>query len=253
MLSTPAAALRTFVMVPLFFLYTLVLAAVILVYATINSRSPVHDRIVNHWARLFLRIPPVAWSVEGLEHIHSDTRYVVASNHLSMFDIPLLFAALPVDGRFLAKKELFRIPLVGRAMRTIGIIEIDREAGGSSRQAIADGVQLAAERGYSLLVFPEGTRSDDGALLPFKKGAFRIAIDTGLPLLPVVIEGTDRVSRKHSKLFHRGTARVRILPPIETASKTNRDHLNPLVRDVEASITSVYEQLRSESSAAHQS
>lgn len=239
------AALRTIILVPVFFVYTLVLAALVLIVGAINPASPFLDTLVNHWASLFLRIPPVTLNVEGLEHVDPNRRYVVASNHLSQFDIPLLFHVLPLHGRFLSKKEIFRIPLVGRAMRTIGIVEIDRQAGGgSSRAAINAGVKIAADRGYSLLIFPEGTRSRDGNLLPFKKGAGRIAIDTQLPLLPVVIEGSDRISRPNSKIIHPGHVDVRVLAPIETEGMTNRDNLNAVMSQLEQSITDNYAEMR---------
>jgi 1-acyl-sn-glycerol-3-phosphate acyltransferase len=173
------------------------------------------------------------------------------SNHMSTFDIPLLLWVLPIEGRFLAKQELFKIPLVGLAMSRVGMIKINREAGGSSRAAIIEGVELAAERGYSLIVFPEGTRGSDGELLPFKKGGFRIAIDTQLPVLPVIIEGNERISRPGSKIFHPGRARVRILPPVSTEGLTNRDNLNDLFRSTEAAISEGYADLRG--SSPHQS
>jgi len=245
MLATAVAAVRTFVLVPLFFVWTLVLATFIIVYGSFRPASPIHDAIVRHWARLFLAIPPVKLDVEGIENVDPAKRYVVASNHLSMVDIPLLIRVLPLAGRYLSKKEVFRIPVVGTAMRIIGMISIDREAGGgSTRQAVNDGVQLAAERGYSLLVFPEGTRATEGTMLPFKKGAFRIAIDTGLPLLPVVLEGTERVLAPGSKVFRRGDVSVRILPPIDTSNMTNKDDLSQLMADVEADIATTWESLR---------
>ncbi|MGI9642264.1 MAG: lysophospholipid acyltransferase family protein [Acidimicrobiia bacterium] len=247
MITTATAALRTIILVPLFFLYTLVLAVLVLISGAINPASPFHDTLVNHWASMFLRIPPVQVHIEGIDNVDPDKRYVVASNHLSQFDIPLLFHVLPLHGRFLSKKEVFRIPLVGRAMRTIGIIEIDRQAGGgSSRRAINAGVQVAAERGYSLLIFPEGTRSRDGNLLPFKKGAARIAIDTQLPLLPVVLEGSDRISTPGSKVIHPGHVNVRILDPIETEGMTNKDNLNPVMDQLEQSITDNYLEMRAD-------
>lgn len=241
------AGIRTFIIVPLFFLLTMVYALAIIVYGLFRPDSPMHGRIVKRWSRQFLRIPPVTFEVEGLENVDSETRYVVVANHLSTFDIPLLFWILPIEGRFLSKKELFKIPLVGTAMRRVGIIEVDREAGRSSRAVINEGVELAAKRGYSLIVFPEGTRSGTNELLPFKKGAFRIAIDTGLPLLPVIIEGTDRISTPGSKLFFRGHAKMRVLAPIETVDLTNKDDLNPLLRDVEGAIAAGYNELRTAS------
>lgn len=240
LMSTFLAALRTVILVPLFVVYTLTCAAFIIVYSWMRPTSPLLDRIVKFWARVFLWIPPMGVEAEGTDLVDPEKRYVVVSNHLSQFDIPIMFRILPLHGRFLAKQELFRIPLFGTAMRRIGIIEINREARGSSRQAINDGVTLAAERGYSLIVFPEGTRSKDGTMQPFHKGAFRIAIDTGLPILPVVIEGTDRVSKPGSKIIHPGRAQVRILPPIETADMTNKDNLRDLTRSIESDMTEAY-------------
>ena len=246
MIRTVLAGLRTLIAVPLFFIYTLILALLIIVSGAFRPASPLYDRVVKHWAAVFLKIPPVRVEVEGIEKINPQQRYVIASNHLSQFDIPLLFKVLPLHGRFLSKKEVFKIPLVGRAMRTIGIIEIDRASGTSSRRAIVKGVKMAADRGYSLIVFPEGTRSTNSELLPFKKGAFRIAIDTGLPILPVVIEGTGSINRPGSKIFRPGTARVMICDPIETAGLTNKDNLNDLVRTIEGSMNATYEQMRTD-------
>ena len=244
MLHTLFAGIRTFVLVPLFVLLTLLFAVFIIIYGAFRPAAPIHDKILKVWSGLWLRIPPVHFDVEGTENVDPHQRYVVASNHLSMFDIPLLFRTLPLHGRFLAKKEVFKIPLVSQAMRTVGIIEINREKGGSSRQAINDGARIAAERGYSLLIFPEGTRSTDGELLPFHKGVFRIAIDTGLPLLPVVIEGTERVSTPGSKVFFPGRASMRILDPIDTTGMTNKDDLKALAARVETDMNAVYAEMR---------
>lgn len=246
MLRTLVAGVRTFILVPLFLLLTLVAALTIIVYGAFRPASSVHDKILTGWSRVWLRIPPMRVEVLGADKIDPSQRYIVASNHLSMFDIPLLVRSLPLRGRFLAKEEVFKIPFVARAMRTIGIIEINRKQGGSSRQAINEGVQIAADRGYSLLIFPEGARSDGSALLPFKKGAFRIAIDTGLPLLPVVIEGTERVSAPGAKVFFPGNASIRILDPIETAGMTNKDNLRELAARVESKMNTVYNDVRHE-------
>jgi 1-acyl-sn-glycerol-3-phosphate acyltransferase len=244
MLRTLVAGVRTFVLVPLFFILTLIFAAVIVIYGTFAPASPVHDRILRLWSALYLRIPPVRVTVSGIENIDPNRRYVVTSNHLSMYDIPLHILHLPLQGRFLAKQEVFKIPIVAQAMRTVGIIEINRAKGGSSREAINQGVRIAAERGYSLIVYPEGTRSTEGKLLPFHKGAFRIAIDTGLPVLPIVIEGTERASKPGSKLFFPGNASMRVLGPIETKGMTNKDDLKPLAARVETEMNRTYEEMR---------
>lgn len=241
---TLLAAIRTFVLVPLFFLLTLLIAAIIIIYGAFRPASPVHDRLLRLWSSLYLKIPPVAITAHDVDKIDPQKRYVVAANHLSMFDIPLLLLHIPLQGRFLAKQEVFKIPIVAQAMRTVGIIEINRSKGGSSRQAINDGVRIAAERGYSLIVFPEGTRSTKGDLLPFHKGAFRIAIDTGLPVLPIVIEGTERASKPGSKLFFPGRASIRVLDPIETTDMTNKDDLALLTATVESEMNRIYEEMR---------
>jgi 1-acyl-sn-glycerol-3-phosphate acyltransferase len=244
MLRIAAAGLRTFILVPLFFVATMSCALFIIIYGAFRPAGPAHDKVLRLWSSLYLRIPPVQVGLSGIDSIEPDQRYVIVSNHLSMFDIPLLIRYLPVNGRFLAKTELFKIPLFGQGMRTVGIIEIDRSRGGSSRQAIIEGVRLAGERGNSLVVFPEGTRGTESELLPFHRGAFRIAIDTGLPVLPVIIEGTNRISKPGSPIFFPGRATLTILDPIDTAGMTNKDDLAALTETVEVEMNRVYEDLR---------
>ncbi|MCL1601851.1 MAG: 1-acyl-sn-glycerol-3-phosphate acyltransferase [Actinomycetia bacterium] len=244
MVRTLLAGIRTFVLVPLFFVITMLFAAIIIIYGAFRPTAPIHDKILRYWSHLYLRLPPVHVEVFDIERIDPDQRYVIVSNHLSMFDIPILIWYLPVRGRFLAKKELFRIPLFGQGMRTVGIIEINRSKGGSSRKAINEGVRLASERGNSLIVFPEGTRGTESELLPFHKGAFRIAIDTGLPLLPVIIEGTDRISKPGSPIFFPGNATLHVLDPIDTSGMTNKDDLKKLTAEVESNMNRAYNDLR---------
>lgn len=246
MFRTLLAGIRALVLLPVFFLLTVVSATFVVVYGAFRPAAPIHDKIIKMWSGAWLMLPPVRLDVEGTAKVDPKQRYVVVSNHLSMFDIPTLIRVLPLHGRFLAKKEVFDVPLMGRAMRTMGIIEINREQGRSTRAAINEGVRVAAERGYSLLVFPEGTRGTGTDFLPFKNGAFRIAIDTGLPLLPVVIEGTDRVSKPGSKLFYPGRASIRVLDPIDTAGMTNEDDLSNLLDQVFSSMRDVYSDLRQE-------
>lgn len=243
MVRTLLAGIRTFVLVPLFFVITMLFAAFIIVYGAFRPAAPIHDKILRSWSRLYLRLPPVHVEAFDIERIDPDQRYVIVSNHLSMFDIPMLIEYLPVRGRFLAKKELFKIPLFGQGMRTVGIIEVNRSKGGSSREAINEGVRLAGERGNSLIVFPEGTRSTESEMLPFHKGAFRIAIDTGLPVLPVIIEGTDRISKPESPIFFPGDASLHVLNPIDTSGMTNKDDLKRLTADVESKMKRVYGEL----------
>jgi len=217
MFRTIRAALRTAVAVPTFFVFTIGLAATVLAVSFLRRDSPLVDRIIRLWSRLFLRTGPVSLEVTGREHIDPEGQYVVVANHLSNFDIPVMFLTVPVPIRYLAKREIYKIPVVAQAMNSIGIIKTDRQAGIASHSIINEGVRNAKARGHSLIIFPEGTRSRDGKLGPFKKGAFRIAIASKLPVVPVSIRGTWEVWMPGAKVFYPGHATVVVHEPIPTA------------------------------------
>ncbi len=161
----------------------------------------VYDRAAKRWARNALWAAGVPYTVVGLEGVAVDRPFVIASNHQSWFDIFLLAAALPGSLRFVAKKELARVPLLGRAMRHAGHIFIDRQ----NRQAAFgayDEAAAAIREGISAVVFPEGTRSRTGELLPFKKGPFVLAIAAGVPLVPAYCAGTFTLLPKGSWRIH---------------------------------------------------
>jgi 1-acyl-sn-glycerol-3-phosphate acyltransferase len=152
-------------------------------------------------------------------------------NHQSNFDILALQAGLPGQFRWLAKEELFRIPFFGLAIRRIGDIPIDRSNRKKAFQSIAEASRRIAG-GTSVVVFPEGTRSPDGSLLPFKKGAFVLAIKSQVPVVPVAIRGSREIMPKHNRWIRGGTIRVNIFPPVETAGReiSDRDTLMDEVR-----------------------
>jgi len=243
-MSTLPAAFRTIVLVPLFFILTLITAIYVTIVGHIRRDSPHNDRVIRAWSSVFLSIPPIRYEVDGTEVVNETQMYVVVSNHLSNFDIPLLFRTVPLTIRFLAKKEIYKIPFVAQAMDTVGIVKIDRKAGMSTHQAINAGVANAKERGFSLMVFPEGTRSVDGEMKDFKKGAFRIAIDNHLPILPVVIDGTREANPPHQWLIRRARARVRILAPIDTTGMTIREDVSGLLKDTREQMLEVYDEMR---------
>jgi len=162
-------------------------------------------------------------TVEGLDHVNRQRAYVMVSNHQSSFDIFVHFAVMPVPIRFLAKTELFKIPLFGTAMRKFGIVEVDRSAGRAAHQAVNQGAAEAMRLGRSLMIYPEGTRSRDGTMLPFKKGAFYIARNLRLPVLPVAITGTRAIWEPGSKLMRSGSVKVTVMEPISTEGLNLRD------------------------------
>ena len=161
--------------------------------------------------------------VRGLEHVDTSRSYVVVSNHLSGFDIMAHFAALPIPIRFLAKTELFKIPIFGRAMRAIGIVEVNRGAGRSIHEHINTTATDAVAKGRSLIIYPEGTRPRDGVMQQFKKGAFTIATSMDLPVLPAAITGSREVWAPGSKILRPGTITVTIMPEIPTATMGPND------------------------------
>ena len=171
---------------------------------------------------LFRQIPVVVaglnplWRFRTTGTMPADPRrpYVVVSNHESFVDI-LLISHLPWEMKWLSKAELFRIPILGWLLRLAGDIPIKRGFGPSAIEAIARCREALANR-VSVMIFPEGTRSTTDELLPFKDGAFRLAIDAGVPILPLVVHGTSTALPKHDWRFGRSTAVVRVLEPVET-------------------------------------
>lgn len=179
--------------------------------------SPLVQRIIEAWSRAWLIPAGVRIEVTGAEHVDTGRSYIVVANHLSNMDIMVCFVAVPVPVRYLAKKELFRIPLLSQAMRAIGIVEVDRRHRGiATIDAVNRQSRTVMERGLSLIVYPEGTRSRDGRLQSFKKGAFTMAIESGLPVLPVTIHGSRQVWPPGSRWIRPGEVNVIIDPPIET-------------------------------------
>lgn len=199
------------------FLATGIASLLALIVSWFDATSPLIERITDTWSRAWLGAAGVDLSVVGGENVDPGRSYVVVANHESNLDIMACLVALPLPIRFLAKKELFRIPLLAAAMRGIGIVEVNRQA----RIAVHEQINVQARdlvaKGRSLIVYPEGTRSRTGELGPFKKGAFTIAVSTGIPILPVAIRGTHAAWRPHTLDVKGGEVVVTIMPAIETA------------------------------------
>ncbi|HSC86438.1 MAG TPA: lysophospholipid acyltransferase family protein [Polyangiaceae bacterium] len=180
------------------------------------------DQRLAWWSARLLEDADVKLEVRGLERVERDRSYVVLSNHQSLYDIPVLFQALPLRLRMAAKAELFRIPIWGRAMAESGFVRIDRARGSEAREALLDAGRRLSAGGRSLWIAPEGTRgSGEGPLLPFKTGALNVAAAVGLPLLPVAIRGTAAILGRRQRRVQRGQrVTVSVLPPIEAVSSS---------------------------------
>jgi 1-acyl-sn-glycerol-3-phosphate acyltransferase len=201
--------------------------------ASWRHRDDPTQRVPGRWLRRIGRVSSrisTLWKfdIEGPRPPDIDTTgYVVVANHLSQAD-PFLLSFLPWDMRWVAKQDLFDQPISGWAMRLGGDIPLSRGEGESVRACLAE-CERALRGGISVMMFPEGTRSPDGELLPFKDGAFDLAIRAGVPVLPIALSGTRAMRPKHSRWFGKAHARATILAPISTAGMTEADI--PALRD----------------------
>ncbi|MEX2156008.1 MAG: lysophospholipid acyltransferase family protein [Gemmatimonadales bacterium] len=191
----------------------------------------VYDWSGTDWARDILRAAGTPVIAEGLEQIPRGQPVMYASNHSSMFDIWALFATLPGSLRFVAKQELFKIPLLGGAMRAVGHIPIDRAARKKSFAAY-DEAARTIKRGLSAVVFPEGTRSRTGELLPFKNAPFALAIAAQVPVVPVYVHDTFEILPKGAWRLRPRPIRLLVGAPIPTAGlgPDDRERLRDQVR-----------------------
>ena len=209
------------------FLFVLVISTFLwgimaILIARLAGRADLAHICGRMWGRWNLRAAGVKVRVKGLEHLVQGPA-IYAANHQSMFDIFVVLAELPVQFRWLAKEELFGIPLFGQAMSSIGYIPINR----SDRRQAFRSLEEAAERvrqGTSIVIFPEGTRSPDGVLQDFKKGGLILAIQSRQPVVPVSISGTYRILPKAQFFGIRpGRARLTIGEPIPTEGLEIKD------------------------------
>ncbi len=183
----------------------------------INPYSKSTNAIVRFWARSLLRISGIKIKVIGLDKIDPAQSYVFMSNHQSTFDIMTCLAVLPGAARFLAKKELFRIPIFAQGMKAVGMIPIDRSNSKKARASLDKAVE-EIKNGVSVIIFPEGTRTRDGNIQPFKKGGFILAIKGGIPIAPMVLTGAMQVMQKKDLHLQKGSISIEFLDPIDTSN-----------------------------------
>ncbi len=188
------------------------------------------------WARLLAWITPMHLTVSGKENIDKNQSYVVVSNHQSQYDIFALYGWLGVDFKWVMKMELRKVPFLGIACEKLGHIYIDR----SNTQAALNSISIAKKKitgGTSVLFFPEGSRSRDGKLRNFKKGAFKMALDLGIPILPVAINNTRKILPSDTMDLFPGRASMTILEPISIAGYSE-SNLPELIQKVKETIQS---------------
>ena len=219
---SPADCLRTAVAIPLIYLYTIVMGTLSLLVSLRDPGGRRQHRCACAWGRMIARTVGARVTVRGAERLRAGESYVFLSTHQSYMDIPVMLGYLPAQLRIAAKREVFRIPFLGWHMRRGGHISINR---GSTEEAVAALRRAAAEirPGVSVFLFPEGTRTRDGSLQPFKKGGFRLALQARLPVVPVTIKGTRQLLPRDSFVFRPGPVEMHLDPPVPTAGLTDAD------------------------------
>ena len=195
------------------------------------------DTRLDWWSKRLLEQAEVSLQISGIEHARGRPAFVVMSNHQSLYDIPALYQALPLRLRMVAKAELFRIPIWAQAMRVAGFVELDRSARERAIESL-ERAKAALAQGTSIWIAPEGTRSPDGALGPFKLGGFHLAAGAAAPILPVTVVGTRSIlPAKGAHVALGAIVRVTVHPPIEPAAYGNEVN-DSLVQAVRSSIES---------------
>lgn len=207
---------------PMVVLLTIIYGTIDLIASLFDSTGNLQHKIAERWSRALLLVGGVRVRVTGLDRIQPNGSYVFASNHLSYSDTPVMLANIPCQFRFLAKEDLFKIPFIGYHLTRGGHIPVPKEDTRAAVRAIQNAGRIVRERGVSVLLFPEGGRTD-GELREFKEGAAMIAIAAGVPIVPVAILGTREVLPMGSARMVPGDVEVRLGTPVPTEGLTARD------------------------------
>lgn len=217
----PLKLLDAYIRLIVFFAYSGVMLTAISLYVLLRPGTDDYWKAATPWIRGILRIFGVTLKVSGLENLEPNQNYVVMANHRSQLDpVAMGVAVLPRHTRWVAKKELRRVPVLGQALSLTGQIFIDR---GDTNSAVSELSRHASDRDALICFFPEGHRSSTRHMLPFKKGAAAFAISSKMPVLPMAVSGSERCIPNHSIIATPGTIHVRLGKPIDTTGMTEED------------------------------
>jgi 1-acyl-sn-glycerol-3-phosphate acyltransferase len=210
-----------FYLIPAITLYTIVLGTLSIGSSLFEKRGYFAHWCARTWSRLILTTTRVTIDVDGLERLVPGRTYVFVSNHQSIYDIPILFWSLPYQLRIIAKESLGRFPFLGWHLRRTGHMLVDRKR--PDRAAIFSWASRLTSQGLSLIVFPEGTRSRDGRVARFKGGSFFLALEAGLPIVPLSVIGSRHVMLKGRLATYPGHVRLVVHEPIDTSALAGTD------------------------------
>jgi len=227
--------MRNILLVFVYFFLTLLAIPLILVCMLFGFRDAflVYGRWMMRVGRLILGIDV---EVAGLDRLDRRIPYVFMSNHLSFLDGPLLMTVIDRPARVIVKRFVFRIPVLGLGMRFSGYVPLDKEGAGAGRRSIAKAAKLIKEKRYSFLIYPEGQRSWDGKMQPFRRGGFFLALDTGAPIVPVSIHGTFELMPRGKWLIKKGPVRIVFHEPVSVGGCT-REAIPELMERVKTAIS----------------
>lgn len=229
--------IRTALLVIFYVAVVIVLTPVILFCMLTGLRDPLVS--IGLWAmRVSRRVLGITVEAEGIERLDAQIPRVYMPNHASFIDGPLVMVLIPGVARVILKQSVLRIPVVGMGMRHVGFVPVDRKGAAGGKRSIARAARLMRTRGYSFLIFPEGTRSRDGRLGPFRRGGFFLALEGGAPIVPVTIVGTRELMPKKQWFARRGKVRVIFHEPIAVAGYTS-ETMSGLMEEVRGAILSV--------------
>ncbi len=219
---------------------TIVLAIFALIAALIEPKGRLYNFISKVWSNTILWISGIKIELIGKEHLRPDESYVYVSNHVSMYDIPVVIKAIPGQMRIVFKKELAKIPIFGWQLKLGPYILIDRQNPGKAMQSLNQAIEKI-KHGVSVLLFAEGTRSKDGSIQSFKRGAFTLATRSGKKIVPVTIKGTYEILPKKKFNIKRGWVKLIFDKPIEHDGNTEKSSEVALMNNVRDVIVKNFE------------
>ncbi|HKL53922.1 MAG TPA: lysophospholipid acyltransferase family protein [Wenzhouxiangellaceae bacterium] len=231
------------VLIPAAAIFTVAGALAAIAMCAFGLQRQANLGVAARWARFIAYLTPMRVEIEGAEHIDPDQSYVVVANHQSQYDIPLIYGFCGLDLRWVMKAEIGKLPFIAQGCRAIGHIFIDRANPEQARKAINDAVGRLPP-GTGVLFFPEGTRSRNGELIKFRKGAFRVAVDRNLPVLPMTVVGTRELLAPGSWRIRPGCARLVIHPPIQPGRGPIDEAVTEMCARTRAAIAAPLEQRR---------
>ncbi len=203
---------------------------IVIIFSFISSRLA--NQVVRLWGKLLTVSAGIRIEIQGLEKLDKKKNYIFIANHLSVFDIPVLYAYLPFKVGFIAKKELFKIPLFGRIMLSSNSLPVDRGSARQARKSIDRAIANIKKANTSIVIFPEGTRSSNGEIGPFKQASFTLPIESKLEIVPIALCGGDKILKKNSLLINSGKISGMISDPISFSEDKTKLEISSEVRDI---------------------